>query len=434
MKMKKTVMKQIKEMTDNFKPDMLPPCERANIKFVASPELIQICQKFGDIYVSRVCPEKCYATGKGLEVAELNEGATAVLHVVDQKGKAFSTLVETPTCELVSESTGEKIDYSAKKTEASGQYEISYQATIRGRHQVHIKVEGEHIKGSPFPVTVKLPVQELGTPIKTISGLKKPWGVAINKRGEIIVAERGVHCISIFSPAGDKLRSFGSQGSGGGQFSEPSGITVDDDGNILVADSGNDRIQKFTSDNKYITSVGSCGSKLLQFNRPVSAAISPITKKIAISEWHNCRVQILNPDLTFHSSIGSEGSGNGQFGGPHDTAFDSAGNFYVTDAWHHHVQIFNPKGQFLREFGNRGKGDGELDFPSGISIDSDDTVYVVEGGNHRVSVFTREGKFLTSFGSKGDGQGQFKDPFRITVDKNGIIYVADSSNNRIQIF
>ena len=39
MKMKKAVMKQIKEMTDNFKPDMLPPCELANVEFIASPEL-----------------------------------------------------------------------------------------------------------------------------------------------------------------------------------------------------------------------------------------------------------------------------------------------------------------------------------------------------------------------------------------------------------
>ena len=78
------------------------------------------------------------------------------------------------------------------------------------RHQLHIKVEGEHIKRSPFSVTVKRPLKKLGTPIKTISGLKQPWGVAVNQRGEIIVAEQKEHCISIFSPTGEKLRSFGS--------------------------------------------------------------------------------------------------------------------------------------------------------------------------------------------------------------------------------
>jgi tripartite motif-containing protein 2/3/tripartite motif-containing protein 71 len=233
--------------------------------------------------------------------------------------------------------------------------------------------------------------------------------VAVNQRGEIIVDERSGHCISIFSPTGDKLGSFGSKGSGPGQFNEPSSVTVDDDGNILVADTMNNRIQKFTPDNKYITSVA--------FYRPVSVAISPITKKIAISGIEKCRVAILNPDMTFHSSIGSEGSGNGQFNGPHDVAFDSAGNIYVTNSMNHRIQIFTPKGRFLRQFGKKGKGDGELDFPTGISIDSDDTVYVVECSNHRVSVFTRERKFVTSFGSQGDGPGKFRGPYRITVDK-----------------
>ena len=124
-----------------------------------------------------------------MEVAEPGERATAVLHVIDGKGKACTTPMETLTCELVSEITSEKIDCSVKKTKASGQYEISYQATSRGRHQLHIKVEGEHIKGSPFTVIVKMPVQKLGAPIKTISGLNKPWGVAVNQRGEIVVAE-----------------------------------------------------------------------------------------------------------------------------------------------------------------------------------------------------------------------------------------------------
>ena len=146
MKVKKAVVKQIKEMTDNFKPDMLPPCEPTNINFIASPELTQACQQFGEVYLQKVSPEKCYATGKGLKVAEVDARTTAVLHLVDHKGKACNTPVETLTCELVSESTGEKIDCSVKETEATGRYEISYQATSRGRHQLHIKVKGEHIK------------------------------------------------------------------------------------------------------------------------------------------------------------------------------------------------------------------------------------------------------------------------------------------------
>jgi DNA-binding beta-propeller fold protein YncE len=384
---------------------------------------------------NRISPKDCFATGSGLEVAVVGERADVVLHLVNQGGTEQAIVI---TCEVTHEITGKILDCeiiskgNRKVKEANvGWYEISYQATSRGRHQLHIKVEGEHIKGSPFTVIV---IKKLGTPIKIISAVNEPWGVAVNKKGEILVAERYRHCISIFSPTGNKLRSFGSKGSGPGQFVEPCGVAVDDDGNILVADSGNHRIQKFTSDSKHITSVGSRGSNPLQFSIPISVVISPITKKIAIPDWNNHRIQILNPDLTFHNSIGNEGSGNGQFKGPHDIAFDSAENIYITDAWNNRIQVFNPEGQFLRQFGNKGKDEGELDSPTGISIDSDDTVYVVEGDNHRVSVFTHEGKFLTSFGSKGGGPGQFNSPYGITVDKQGIIYVTDGFNNRIQIF
>jgi tripartite motif-containing protein 2/3/tripartite motif-containing protein 71 len=422
-------------MTDNFKPDMLPPCEPANVKFIASPELTQACQQFGDVYIQKVSPEKCHATGKGLKVAEPGERAIAVLHIVDQKGKDYSTPVETLTCELMSESTGEKIDCSVKKTEASGQYEIGYQATSRGRHQLHIKVEGEHIKGSPFPVTVKLPVQKLGTPIKTISGVKGPWGVAINQRGEIIVAEnRPGHCISIFSAAGKKLKSFGSRGSGQGQFSSIQGVAVDDDDNILTVEDGNCRLQKFTSTGKLIKTVGRKGNKPGEFDDPMGISIHPHNKQVYVVDRCRHEIQILSPDLTFSSSFGSLGGDNGQLSLPWDVAFDSTGKVYVADGDNNRIQVFTAEGKFLRKFGKRGSGNGELHTPTSISIDSEDVVYVTDCNNNRISVFTRDGEFLTSFGTMGNGPGQFGSPRGIAVDKNGVVYVSDYGNNCLQLF
>ena len=437
MKMKKAVVKQIKEMIDNFKPDMLPPCEPTNVTFKSSSELTQVCQQFGRVVLQHKSPEKCYATGKGLEVTKLGGRATAVLHVVDHKGKACDTPMESLICELVSESTGEKIDCSVKKTAASGQYEISYQPTSGRRHQLHIKMEGEHIKGSPFPVTVKIPFQKLGTPIKTISGVKKPWGVAVNQRGEIIVAESDEGCISIFNPTGDKIQLFGSQSSGTSGYEKSGGIrgvAVEDNGNILVADIGNNCIRKFTSSGKFIKAVGRKGSKPLEFINPIGIAFHPLCKKVYIAETINHRVQILNSDLTFSSSFGSQGSDNGQFNFPWDVACDSTGNVYVADFGNHYIQIFTAGGKFLRKFGKKGSGNGELYEPSSICIDSEDVVYVTEHDNHRVSVFTNEGRFLTSFGSQGGGPGQFNHPRGIAVDKNGMIYVSDTGNNRLQCF
>ena len=433
MKMKKVVVKQIKEMTDNFKPDMLPPCEPANVRFISFPEIIQACQQFGRVFLQHVCPDKCYATGKGLEVAKLGERTTAVLHIVDTRAKACITPVETFTGELVSQ----RIDCSVKKTDVSGQYEISYKATSLGRHQLHIKVEGEHIKGSPFPVTMVLPVPKLDTPIKIINGIKTPLGVAINQRGEVIVAEYSSNRISIFNPSGDKLRTFGSWGTKRGQFNQPCAVAVDDDGNILVGEIGNFRIQKFTSSGRFVaartldTKLGL--SKPIE---PIGVAINPNNKKLYVADKNNHRIRVLNPDLYnyYSSTFGSQGSDNGQFQAPWDLACDSIGNVYVADSENNCIQVFTSEGRFLRKFGEKGTGNGELNFPSSISIDGDNVVYVTEYNNHRISVFTCEGKFLTSFGTEGSEPGQFKSPHGITVDKNGVVYVSDTSNDRIQVF
>lgn len=64
---------------------------------------------------------------------------------------------------------------------------------------------GEHIEGSPFSVNVNLPVQELGFPARTISGVNKPYGVAVNQGGEVVVAEYRGNCVSIFISTGEKI-------------------------------------------------------------------------------------------------------------------------------------------------------------------------------------------------------------------------------------
>ena len=99
-------------------------------------------------------------------------------------------------------------------------------------------------------------IKKLGTPIEIISGVKQPWGVAVYQRRVIVVGENGTNYISIFSSTGKKLLSFGSHGSGPGQFNGIKGVAIDDDGNFFVVDQNNHRIQKFTSDRKFMTVIG----------------------------------------------------------------------------------------------------------------------------------------------------------------------------------
>ena len=181
--MKKPVVKQVEEITAEFKAEVLVPQERADIRFSAStPELTQTCQQFGKIYSCPVSPERCYATGKGLEVATVGGQATAILYAIDADGKECEQPLVNTSCELVSDAGGPTVKAAVQKKERN-KYAISYQPTHRGRHQLHINVEGVPITGSPFAV---IAVKNLSTPVRTIGGVKGPWGVAVNQRGEII--------------------------------------------------------------------------------------------------------------------------------------------------------------------------------------------------------------------------------------------------------
>ena len=429
--MKKPVVKQVEEITAEFKAEVLAPQERADIRFSAStPQLTQTCRKFGKVYSCPVSPERCYAAGKGLEVATVGEQATATLHAMDAYGKECEQPLVNTSCELVSGTGGLTVKAAVQKKEKN-KYTISYQPTHRGRHQLHMKVEGVSIRGSPFAV---IAVKNLSTPIKTIGGVNRPWGVAVNQKGEIIVAECGGHCISIFSPSGEKIRTFGSEGSAQGQFYRPRGVAVDGDGSILVVDENNHRIQKFTTGGKFVTAVGQRGSKHLEFSYPLGVTFNHRNRKVYISDKNNHRIQILNSDLTFSGSFGSYGTGDGQLDYPWDVALDNIGNVYVAEGSGHCIQVFTAERKFLRKFGKKGSGDVKLSDPTSVSIDSDDIVYVTEYCNNRVSMFTSEGQFLRSFGTKGKGPGQFKNPSGIAVDRDGLVYVSDASNDRIHIF
>ena len=134
--MKKPVVKQVEEMTAKFKAEDLAPQEQADIRFSASTtELTQTCQQFGRVYACSVSPERCYATGKGLEVATGGEQATAILHAMDADGKECEQPLVNTSCELVSDIGGPH--YQSCSTE-EGEEQVHNQLPAHQQRKVSI--------------------------------------------------------------------------------------------------------------------------------------------------------------------------------------------------------------------------------------------------------------------------------------------------------
>ena len=422
LKMKTAVAKQVKELTTTFQPGILKPNAEANVVFSAATDL-DLFQTYGQITVPALldiseCPS-ARLTERGMDMAVVGVKSTTL---VNFEGNAP---VQSSECELVSDITGSRTRGSVERRGQS-QYEISYQPTIKGRHQLHIIMEGQHIRGSPFPVAVTSSVEKLGTPLRTIDGIKNPWGVAINQRGEVVVTENSRKSISIFSPSGKKLRSFGVCGSGQGQVRCFRGVAIDDKGHIIAVDRDNACLHKYTENGELVKTAGSRGNGPLQFLYPTGVAFNTFNYKLYVVDG-NHRVQILNSDLTFSAAFGPRGSGEGQFNYPTYVACDSSGNVYVADSGNYRIQVFTAEGIFLKMFA------GELKWPVGIAIDANNKMFVAEGEGHRVSMLTTEGQIVSSLGKRGAAPGEFKRPRGVALDNSGVVYVCDFYNNRVQL-
>ena len=276
LKMKTAIQKQVKELTTTVQPDTLKPNTKADIAFSASADITTLCRNFGKVSTpASPDPSKCHATGKGLEVGIVGQTSTAILQVCNIKGEPCTEPVTSLECKLVSEITGASATGSFKKLEEQNRYEISYQPTIKGRHQLHISIEGQHIRESPFYPAVTSSITSIGPLIHTIAaGVSLPWGIASNHKGEIVVSERDSGHISTYTPSGRKVQTIFTNGL------QLFGIALDREGNFIVGEDTNNSIRKYSPEGLLLASVGTSGRDQLQFSQPWGIAINPKNDKI----------------------------------------------------------------------------------------------------------------------------------------------------------
>jgi hypothetical protein len=213
---------------------------------------------------------------------------------------------------------------------------------------------GQHPSASPAPSSTSQPTSSPhGVATSNPSGFAIPWygpqavshlaaawqsaggsttmfGVPeLAPDGRIWVASSVDNAFRILTPAGKLSETWGSPGSGNGQFNfsvdgaNAGAITFAPDGGFWVVDTGNFRVQRFDKNRKFLTS------------------------------W------------------GRFGSADGEFVFPSDISVDAVGSVFVADDKRHVIQVFTSDGQYVRSVaaGHAGRflcanGDGYIDTSS----------------------------------------------------------------------
>ena len=315
------------------------------------------------------------------------------------------------------------------------------------------------------------------------ASLNNPLGVAVDKKGNVYIADNLNHAIREVSGGiintfvGLTGWSFGYSGDGGpanqAQIYLPTDITVDSSGNIYICDFGNYVIRQVTTDGNIHTYAGNNAdgyagdggaATSASLSQPYGIAVDS-SGNLYISEQGDARIRKV---LTGSGGAGGKIStiaGNGTLGftgdgstatsaelnNPDGLCVDSSGNLYIADWANNRLRKITSSGSISTAAGNgilSYSGDGgsavkaQLGNPSGVAVDASGNLYVVDTGNNVVRQVSAAGVISTFAGTgtagfSGDGsaanKAQLSAPQGVAVDAAGNVYIADSANYRVRV-
>ena len=253
-----------------------------------------------------------------------------------------------------------------------------------------------------------------------------PIGLSIANTGEVYVADNTNHRIQWFNEKGEYLGQYGNFGSGNGQFMYPWDVAVSAAGQVFVADRNNNRIQKFDEIGGYLGQWSTAGN-------PEGVAVS-LQGHIFVSAALSSQIERFNSNGDLLLQWGGYGSGDGQFYSPLGISVDENDHVYVVDEQLHRVQRFDAAGAYQTQWGGQGSSAGQFEYPRGVVVSASGHVYIADQENDRIQRFDIDGNYQTEWGSLGSSDGQFNAPAGVAVSPTGQIYVTDKINNRIQRF
>lgn len=261
--------------------------------------------------------------------------------------------------------------------------------------------------------------------------------VAVARDDRVFVFSRGDHPITIFSPDGGFLGSWGE-----GTFAGPHGANFAPDGTLYLVDEGDHTVRQYTTDGALLRTIAgerpSAYQSGMPFHRPTHCVADPASGDLYISDGYgNSRVHCYSAAGEPRFSWGSPGTDPGQFHVPHNIAMDRAGRIFVADRENHRVQIFDRQGRHAGQWVNMGRA-------SALWIEQDgetDHVYVAEVGplfpysgrapnlGPRISVYDTDGNCLARLGGEpaAEGPDRFITPHGLAMDSHGDLYVGECS-------
>jgi sugar lactone lactonase YvrE len=292
------------------------------------------------------------------------------------------------------------------------------------------------------------------------SRFSDPFGVAADALGNLYVADGGdgntirkIDTLGVSSTLAGGIEGY-AEGSGKmAAFNTPSGIALDRKGNLYVADTGNNAIRKVTPDGVVSTWAGDglAGYRDgrgpgAQFNGPLGVAVGP-DGAVYVADTYNDRIRRIAPDGEVSTIAGGDQAGKtdgpaaqARFDTPAALALAENGDLYIADTGNHAVRKLSKDGQVSTVAVTEDKDrNGLLRRPVAIAITRDGYLYVASGAHGRIAQITPAGEVLRLVdidhppqpGYGADGGVRLYSPRGLALGRDGALYVSDAGTFRI---
>jgi len=295
----------------------------------------------------------------------------------------------------------------------------------------------------------------------TAAILLQPYQPFVTPSGDLLITEGSQHRIRRVSSNGliTTIAGTGVPGFSGDDGPAiaaplvlPFGVAMDAKGDVLVADSGNARIRRISAGTGIITTIagggtlaGSAGD-----NRPATSAsitvraiLTDARGNIVFTDYGNHRIRRIDHATGIITTIAGTGeasmTGDGgpatqaSVNSPWSLAFDSSGDLYISD--------FGRVRRIDAATGIITSVSAAITSAAGLAFDPEGNLYFAELDLNRVRKLDRFGAITTFVGTGGSGftgdngpasQATLSRPQGVAFDAAGNCFISDAGNGRIR--
>ena len=266
-----------------------------------------------------------------------------------------------------------------------------------------------------------------------IFSLWAPYGLTVDSKGKLYVADGKVGAVFIFNTENKDLQMI--KHGANARFGDIIGLTTDDSDRLFVSDTKLHRIMVFTKEHKIEGAISQGG-----LVDPAGMVVDNENRFLYVADAGRDQVMVYDADnLNLLRTIGTAGKAHslteeGQFAAPTNVALDQDNNLYVSDMFNNRIEVFDADGNFIRAWGKAGDRPGYFSRPKGIAIDSDGHVWVADAVQDILQCYTPDGHLLMWLGGHGLFPGQFRTVEGLYIDKNNRIFTSEQYPGRVQMF